>query len=682
MIQRFSPVVLAALLAATPAFSSDSPATASGRPGVDALLESMDPTADPCDDFYRYACGGWLDATELPSDEPRWNRSFSVVHERNREILRAMVEDAAAHPGEDMDRKRIGGFYGACMDEEGIEKAGADPLRPALDKIAAVKSTDDLFRVAGELNRQGVGVLFGAGILPDFQDPERNIGFLSQGGLGLPDRDFYLSEDEKKTALRSGYRDAVTTLLGLLGDTDEQAAAAADRILAFETRLAEASRSREEMRQVERLYNKLDLEGLVELTPELPWKAWTMAIGHPDFSEINVGTPEFFEGLQASLAETDATTWRDYLRWHLVLSSAPSLSSAFVDAEFDFFDRQLAGRQEMQPRWKRCLGATEGALGEVLGRLYVAEHFAGDSKKVALEMIHDVEDAFAANLADLAWMDDTTRGFALAKMEAVSNKIGYPDDWRDYSALEIDPKDHFGNLARSAAVDFDFQFDKHGQPVDDEEWFLPPQTVNAFYNPLGNEIVFPAGILQPPFFSHEFPAAMNYGGIGSAMGHELTHGFDDSGRKFDPDGKLREWWAPEVSERFEERAACIEELYDGFEIEPDLNVNGKLTLGENIADVGGVKQAFLGYRAWVERHGEPEPFAEGIGGDQVFFLAMAQNWCTVQSPENARLLATTDSHSPGRFRVLGTLSQVPAFATAFRCEAGKRMAPKNRCEVW
>jgi len=647
--------------------------------GLDALLSSMDPSADPCQDFYRYACGGWLDTTERPADQARWVRSFSVINERNQQVVRGLLEDAAADPAGTPARRRIGEYYSACMDEAAVDAAGTAPLAPWLERIEGVEDAGSLMRVTGELFRIGVEPLFGIATIADFAQPDTNIAFTFQGGLGMPERDYYVSEDETKRELLEKYEAHVARMLGLLGEDDT--AAKAERIVAFETALAEMSRPATEMRQMEKLYNRMEVSGLQELTPDLPWDAFFSAAGHPQVEAMSVATPEFFEGLEPLIAETSWQELRTYLRWHLVNETAPLLPARFVEADFEFFGRELSGQPEIQPRWKRCVNATEGALGEDVGKLYVAERFAGDSKEIATEMIADIQTAFAGALPELSWMDEGTRGVAQEKADAVTDKIGYPDTWRDYSDVETAPEAHFANSLAAREFAFDFEMAKIGEPVDKSEWGMTPQQVNAYYNPLYNEIVFPAGILQPPFFDRTFPAAMSYGAIGAVIGHELTHGFDDSGRKFDPEGRLRDWWDPAAVERFEERAQCVRDLYSGYQVEDGVFVNGELTAGENIADIGGLKQAHAAYELWEGRHGAPDLDTD-LTSEQVLFVAFGQVWCSLVSEEFERMQVTVDSHSPGRFRVIGPVSQNPDFAEAFSCEAGDPMAPADRCQVW
>ena len=646
------------------------------------VLADMDQTADPCQDFYQYACGGWLETTELPSDQRRWTRSFSVIREENREVIREIIEDATANPAANADARRIGDFYASCMDEATVDAAGATPLEPLFAAIDEVSDAASLLQTAAVLQRKNINALFGLGVIPDFEDPDLNVAFFVQGGMGMPDRDYYVSDDPKKMELLAQYEEHVARMFGLLGDDAETAARKAGEVLAFETELAKVARERVAMRQMEKLYNKLDISGLQELTPSLPWGSFLAGTGYPDVVDINVATPEFFERLESLVAETSPEVLQTYLDWHVVDGYADQLANDFVTANFEFYGQKLGGQAEIEPRWKRCVDATTGAMGEALGRLYVDRKFAGNSKQVALAMIGDLFTAFENGLPGIAWMDDTTRARAVEKKEAIGNKIGYPEEWRDYSSMTITKGDYFNNSVAANEFEFDRNAVKIGGAVDPKEWGMTPQQVNAYYHPLLNEIVFPAGILQPPFFHKDFPAAMNYGGIGGVIGHELTHGFDDQGRKFAPDGQLREWWEPEAVEQFKEQAECVSDLYSGFEVEPGLNVNGGLTLGENIADMGGLKESYAAYKLWLERNGEQEPFVEGLTDEQLFFVGWGQVWCTVASDEYVRLQVTTDSHSPGEFRAAGPVTQHPSFGGAFSCEPGTPMNPVDKCEVW
>jgi predicted metalloendopeptidase len=647
-----------------------------------SVLSTMDPSADPCQDFYRYACGTWLDTTELPPDRPRWARSFTVVRERNKEVQRELIEAAAADPSSGDAATLVGTYYGACMDEEAVEKAGVEPLKPFFERIDTAEDTESLFGVAGELFRQGITPFFGLGVFADYKDPDYEIMNLLQGGLGLPDMDYYVSEEEKKRKILAEYEKHVARMFTLLGDSEEAARVKAAQIVDFETELASSSRTRTEMRQRDKLYHRMDRTGLQENHPELPWDEFFEAAGHPDVDDINVMTPDFFSALEGLVHSTNLESLRTYLKWEVLNSTAHRLTADIVEADFDFYSTTLYGQQEMQPRWKRCVDATSGAVGHALGKLYVDRMFSGDSKDIALEMIDDIFAAFDANLADVEWLDDATRWRAHRKLVAVRSKIGYPDKWRDYSGLELTASSYFANALASSEYDFDFEARKIGKPVDRDEWSWPPQTVNAGYLPTANEIMFPAGILQPPFFHRDFPAAMNYGSIGLAIGHELTHGFDDQGRKFDPNGKLHEWWESEVAERYDAQAQCVADLYDSYEVEPGVHVNGELTLGENIADIGGIKLARQAYQLQVDRHDAAEPFVEGLTNEQLFWVAAGQTWCAVASPEYLRQQVTTDPHTPAMFRVYGPLSSLPEFAEAFQCEPGTPMNPKDKCAVW
>lgn len=681
--------LLVLIAAATAASAGEGARAAAATPapaaftGADAVRSAMDATADPCQDFYRYACGGWLDTTKLPADQSRWGRGFSEIAERNRQTLRAILEEAANGKTTDANKAKLGNYYGACMDEPTIEKAGTEPLKPLLAEIAKVTNADTAMSAAGKLHAASISVFFGIGVVADFKNPDVNIAYMAQGGLGLPDRDYYLKDDDKSKGLRAEYQAMVGRMLKLLGDSDEASKKHAADIVAFETKLATASRPRAELRDPDKTYNKLDFDGLQAKTPGLPWKNFFAAAGHPGIKPINVAVPEFYEALDKTVNGASPEVLQAYMRWHLARGTADLLPKAFQDEAFAFYGQKLSGQKEQQPRWKRCVQATDNALGEILGQEFIKRQFAGDSKTIALDLIHRIEDAFASNLPKLAWMDDATRKRANDKKKTLTNKIGYPDAWRDYSKLSIKKGSYFQAAMASRRFDFDFEAEKIGKPVDKKEWGMTPPTVNAYYNPLVNEMVFPAGILQPPFFDRSFPMAMNFGGIGMVMGHELSHGFDDQGRKFDPNGKLQEWWEPTVSAKFDERAACVDDLYSGYEVQPGVKLNGKLTLGENIADLGGIKQAYAAWKRYAADNTDAAAAAvEGLTNDQLFFVSFAQTWCSLQTPEIERMLATVDPHSHPKFRVIGPLSNLPAFAETFQCAAETPMNPKDRCEVW
>jgi len=645
------------------------------------VVANMDRAADPCGDFYRYACGGWLDATPLPADETRYGR-FHVLRDRNNETLREILETAAADASATGDRAKLGRFWRSCNDEPAIESRGLAPLQPVLAEIDTVDDPAGLLAAAGSLQRRGVRVLFDLDVEPDYKRPEINIAYLGQGGLALPDREFYLGTAPRFAELREGYRAHVARMLELSGMPAGEASQRAADVLAFETALAKASMPREELRDPEQRYHKIDRAKL-EQTSALPWARWFAAAGRPDLEELSLTPPQYFEALPGILAQTKPETMRAYLRWHAVHAAAAHLPSAFVQEDFAYFGKALRGQQKIAPRWKRCVESADRALGELLGRDFVARRFGGQSREIALSMIREIEQSFAAGLPSLEWMDAPTREQALGKMHAIVNKIGYPEKWRDYAPLAIGD-DHLANVAAAASFEFDRRAREIGKAVDQSEWFMTPPTVNAYYNPSGNEMVFPAGILQPPFFASDWPMAMNFGGIGMVMGHELTHGFDDQGRKFDGEGTLREWWAPAVAERFEDRAECVDQLYSGYEVQPGVKLSGKLTLGENIADLGGIKQAHRAFRSWAEEHGlDPRSEAlDGLTHEQLFFVSFGQIWCTTATPETERVMALTDSHSHPRYRVNGPLANFREFGEAFACDAGEPMRPTDMCEVW
>jgi len=643
------------------------------------VVASMDRATDPCTDFYRYACGGWLDSTPLPNDETRYGK-FHVLRDRNNETLREILETTAAVASPTPEQAKLGQFWRACNDEGAIEAAGLRGLAPLFAEIDGVRDAAGLLAVAGSLQRRGVKVLFELDVEPDYKAPEINIAYLSQGGLGLPDREYYLGTDAGFVALRDGYRKHVERMLELAGAED--ADRLAGDVLAFETQLAKAGLPREQLRDPEQRYHKVDRAGLSS-TSALPWDAWFTAAGRPDLAELSLTPPSYFAALPGIVASVKPDVLRAYLQFHTLHTAADHLPSAFEQENFAFYGKALRGQKQIAPRWKRCVEITDRALGEILGRDFVAKRFGGKSREVALGMIRDIESSFAAGLPSLGWMDEPTRAQALGKMHAIVNKIGYPEKWRDYGSLAIGD-DHLANLAAATAFDFDRRAREIGQAVDDSQWYMTPPTVNAYYNASGNEMVFPAGILQPPFFASDWPMTMNFGGIGMVMGHELTHGFDDQGRKFDGAGTLREWWAPAVAGRFEDRAECVDELYSSYEIQPGVKLSGKLTLGENIADLGGIKQSHRAFHQWAKTNGL-DPRAEALDGlthEQLFFVAFGQIWCTNASPETERVLALTDSHSHPRYRVNGPLANLPEFGEAFACEPGEPMRPANVCEVW
>lgn len=679
-MQRASSALLALSLLAACKTQTQPPGdtSATPKPGPEVapevaseVLSIMDAGTNPCDDFYRYACGGWIDATQLPADQPRYGR-FQALAEGNQQALRGILES---------DEGRLGTFYGACMDAEGVEAAGLAALEPAMTAIAGMKKVSGLADVAGTLKAHDVPALFAFQVGPDHKDPTLNIAHLSQGGLGLPDRDFYLKEGPQADAVRAAYTAHVAEMLTAAGLSDKDAAG----IVTFETALAAASIPRDQMRDPAKQYNRISRDELAALTPGFDWAKYFAAVGVPNVEALNVYPPDFFTALDAAVKKAGAKTLRAYLAWQVLHKGASQLPAKFVDSDFAFFRKTLVGQAEPEPRWKRCVRATDAMLRDELGQLYVAEHFSSDNRSVALEMITGIEAAFEAGLPGLSWMDDETRSRAVEKMKAIVNKIGYPENWRSYDDLDIG-KDHLANVVAASKHEIARKLSHYGKPVDKQEWHMSPPTVNAYYNPPYNEMVFPAGILQPPFFSATYPMAMNFGGIGMVMGHELTHGFDDQGRKFDGEGQLTEWWNETAVTKFEERAQCVDDLYSSYEVLPGVKLNGKLTLGENIADLGGIKQAHQAYLAWAEANGE-DPRAqaiEGLTAEQLMFVSFGQIWCSKSTPEVDKMRALTDPHSHPRYRINGPLSNLPGFWEAFSCEEGTAMHPPADavCEVW
>ncbi len=662
--------------AATPAAESAvSPAVAT------AIQAAMKPSVDACTDFYTYACGGWFQSTPLPPDKAQIVRGFTTIDDQNDLLLRQILDETAKNPGTDPEKVKLGQYWSSCMDEAAIDAQGARPIAPLWAKVDGMKDKKQLVVVAGELGAMGIDPFFDGFIGAANDNPELNIFHLYQGGISLPERTYYLDQSAEGQQLLQDYEKHIATMLMLGGLTADQAAKQSQKVLAFEKKMAEISWPTEKLYDVEATNNKLDLAGLQKLTPGFDWKAYLAASGVAGRTQINVATPSFFEAFDKLVKATPLEDLQAVYRWNIVHTAAPQLSREIVEADFAFFGTRLSGAQKLQDRWKRCVAATDGALGEVLGKAYIERAFEGNSKTIALELIAEVEKAFKANLPALEWMDDATRAVAVEKADAITNKIGYPDKWKDYSALTVEPGAYFANHLAAQKFNVQYQLNQWEKPVDKTEWGMTPPTVNAYYNPSANEIAVPAGILQPPFFDKDYPMAMNFGAIGMVMGHEVTHGFDDDGRKYDKTGRLTEWWAPDVSAKFEERTKCVVEQYGKFEAQPGLFVNGELTLGENIADLGGLKASYAAFKAWEARNGK-QPTVAGLTPDQQFYVSYAQSWCSISKPELEKSRLLSDPHSPPRYRVNAPLTSLPEFAKAFNCAEGTPMNPPNKCEVW
>ena len=647
----------------------------------------LDTTCQACQDFFQYATGGWMKHNPVPPAYPSYGR-FNELQNKNQLVLRQILEAAArdkrAAPGS--IEQKIGDFYGSCMDAGRIEADGLRPIEPELARIAALSSLPQLEDEVARTQAEGVGALFRFGSTQDEKDSDQVIGIARQGGLGLPDRDYYLKQDDHSKQLLKQYQEHVAKMLQLAGDAPDKAAAEARTVLAVETQIAQSSRTRVELRDPQSNYHKMTVAQLRELTPDFSWDTYFRNVGFPDIREVNVGQPEFFQALDKRLTTVPLDDWKIYLRWHLIHASAAELPEKFVGENFDFYGRTLTGAKELQPRWKRCVVSTDRNLGEALGQKYVAQAFPPAAKERARAMVENLVKALHTDLETLPWMSAPTRQQALAKLSAMTLKIGYPDKWRDYSAYQVARGSYIENVERGSVFEFRRNLTEIGKPVDRTEWGMTPPTVNAYYSPEMNEIVFPAGILQPPFFDAKAEDALNYGGIGSVIGHEMTHGFDDEGRQYDAKGNLRDWWTPEDVKNFEARATCVEKQFDGFGVGDDLHENGKLVLGESIADLGGITIAHMAFEQAQAAKPAPQNAAKTGGStpEQRFFLAWARIWSTVARPEYERMELTVDPHPLPRFRGNGPLQNMPAFASAFGCQAGDPMARPagEQCKIW
>jgi putative endopeptidase len=644
----------------------------------------LDTTCAPCADFYRFANGAWLSTFQIPPSQSSYG-SFEELYDRNQENVHALLEDAARRVTQSTagsDDWKIGVFYSTCMDSGRADAEGMKPLAPLLLKIEAVKTSDQLARAVGGLHGQTVTAMFRLYARQDPANSDSVMAFAAQGGLGLPDRDYYLRTDSTSAALREFYVQHIERTLALTGVAGGDAARAAKRILEIETALARASMTNVQVRDPHLTNHPMSVKALRALAPRFAWDGYFSTVPAPAFGRVNVGQPDFFHALDSLLKVVSIEDWRAYLRWHLTSHAAPWLSSAFVREDFAFASR-LSGEKEMKPRWKRCMELTDQSIGEALGRAFVERHFTPATRERALEMVKNLEAALEDRLGTLEWMNDTTRTQALGKLHAFGRKIGYPDRWRDYSALTVTPHALLQNVLDANRFETRRRLSKIGGPVDRGEWTMTPPTVNAYYSATLNEIVFPAGILQPPFFDPYADDASNYGSMGAVIGHEMTHGFDDRGRQYDARGNLRDWWTAGDTQRFKTRAAKVIDQFNGYTAVDTVHLNGKLTTGENIADLGGLAVAYLAFQKSFAGKPHPAPIG-GFTAEQRFFLSYAQIWHELVRPEQARLWASTDPHSPGRWRVIGPLSNLPEFAAAFGCKSGDRMVRPDsvRVRIW
>ena len=659
------------------------PSAAIAQAPIPALKASdLDRNVNACTDFYSFAGGGWISATQIPPAFSSWG-PFQELRERNNLVLKTVLENAAAQAGTttDPNTKKLGTFYASCMDSAGAEAAGIKPLESELRRISAISSRSDLNAALAHFHSIGMAPAFAFGSDQDAKNSSLVVVGASQGGLGLPNRDYYTKTDAASEKIRAAYVDHVAKTLSLLGQSEDAARSDAAKIMALETRLAQASKSPTQLRDPLANYNPMPVTALNEMTPALDWNAFMSGLGVTGVSSVVIGQPDFFKALNAALSEVPLDDWKAYLRWRLANRSSPYLSSDFVNANFAFAST-LTGAREMQPRWRRCLTTADNVLGDALGREYVKVAFTPEAKKKALEMIDNLRASMGERIQKAEWMSETTREQALVKLGGFNQKIGYPDEWRDYSALEVVAGPYATNYLNSRRFAVQRDLGKIGKPVDRNEWFMTPPTVNAYFAPQLNEIAFPAGRLQPPFFHPAYDEAANYGGIGATIGHELSHGFDDQGRQYDSKGNLADWWTADDAKNYLGRAKVVEDQYNAYTVLDSLHVNGKLTLGENLADIVGVSVAYDALQKALA--GKPRTLIDGFTPEQRFYLAYAQARRAKLTPQQARLQIVNDPHSPGNYRVNGPLSNMPEFAKAFGCKEGDPMVrPSNvRAHIW
>jgi putative endopeptidase len=654
-------------------------------------LGSVDSSLDPCVDFYQYSCKKWIDSNPIPADQASWGHGGKLAL-WNQSVLKDVLEKASSDdPSRSPVEQKIGDYYASCMDESGIDAKGIAVIKSELDRIAALSSKSQLggelahlhaitFQLAPASDSGAATALFGFTSGQDLDDASKVVAQVDQGGLGLPDRDYYLKDDAKSVETRQQYVGHVQKTLELLGEDSATASAHAKAIMEMETAMAKSAMDLVMRRDPANLNHKLSAKELRALTPDFSWDDYLKGIQAPPTIHYLVATPDFFKGMNQLINSQSLDNWKTYLRWHLVSDSSSLLTQPFVEEKFDFYGRKLFGQKQQRPRWRRCTQYVDRDLGEALGQAYVDRTFGADGKARMLKMVQALEVALGNDIQQLDWMTPATKKEALVKLHGFEGKIGYPDQWRDYSSVKIVRGQAVANDERATEFEIHRQLNKIGQPVDRGEWEVTPPTANAYYDSQHNDINLPAGILQPPFFDNRMDAAVNYGAIGAIMGHELTHGFDDEGRQFDAQGNLRNWWTPEDAAEFEKRADCFIKEYSAFSAVDDVHLNGKLTLGENTADNGGVHLAFMALMKSLD--GKPQPKIDGFTPQQRFFLAWGQSWCENVRPEMSRMWAQTDPHSPGRDRVNGVLGNMPEFREAFACHEGQPMVRAPACRVW